>query len=46
MFSSSTQGVSDNGCAHNLGDRPNLARQLIDAGYTFARYSKDLPHAG
>lgn len=46
LFSGSTQGVADNGCPHNLGARPNLGRQLIDAGYTFTGYSEDLPRAG
>jgi hypothetical protein len=46
LFSGSTQGVADNNCPHNLGDRPNLGRQLIDAGYTFTGYSEDLPSAG
>jgi len=46
LFSGSTQGVTDNSCPHNLGDRPNLGRQLIDAGYTFTGYSEGLPAAG
>jgi acid phosphatase len=46
LFSGSTQGVADNGCPHNLGARPNLGRQLIDAGYTFTGYSEGLPRAG
>src|SRR3954452_10007213 len=46
LFSGTTQGVSDNNCPHDLGSRPNLGRQLIDAGYTFAGYSEDLPRPG
>jgi acid phosphatase len=46
LFSGSTQGVMDNNCPHDLGSRPNLGRQLIDAGYTFAGYSQDLPSVG
>jgi phosphatidylinositol-3-phosphatase len=46
LFSGSTQGVTDNSCPHDLGARPNLARQLIDAGHTFTGYAEDLPVAG
>ncbi len=46
LFSGSTQGVRDNKCPHNLGARPNLGRQLIDAGYSFTGYSEDLPRPG
>jgi hypothetical protein len=46
LFSGSTQGVTDNACPHDVGARPNLGRQLIDAGHTFTGYSEDLPHAG
>jgi acid phosphatase len=46
LFSGSTQGVTDNSCPHDLGSRPNLGRQLIDAGYTFTGYSEDLPAVG
>ncbi len=46
LFSGSTQGVTDDHCPVRLGDRPNLARQLIDAGRTFTGYSEDLPAAG
>jgi acid phosphatase len=30
----------------NAGDRPNLARSLLDAGYSFTGYSEGLPGAG
>ena len=46
LFSGSTHGVRDNTCPHNLGVRPNLGRQLIDAGYSFTGYSEDLPSVG
>ncbi|MBU2667991.1 alkaline phosphatase family protein [Actinoplanes bogorensis] len=46
LFSGSTQGVTDNKCPHNLGNRINLGRQLLDAGHTFAGYSEDLPRTG
>ncbi|MGW4946895.1 alkaline phosphatase family protein [Actinoplanes sp. NPDC004185] len=46
LFSGSTQGVRDNKCPHNIGARPNLGRQLIDAGFTFTGFSEGLPSAG
>jgi hypothetical protein len=46
LFSGSTQGVTDNNCPHDLGNRPNLGRQLLDAGRTFVGYSEGLPSAG
>src|SRR4051794_18552515 len=46
LFSGSTQQVVDNKCPHALGARPNLGRQLIDAGHTFTGYSEDLPSIG
>jgi acid phosphatase len=46
LFSGSAQGVTDNNCPYNLGNRPNLGRQLIDAGQTFVGYAEDLPSTG
>jgi phosphatidylinositol-3-phosphatase len=46
LFSGSTQDVADNNCPHDLGARPNLARQLMDAGHTFAGYAEGLPAVG
>jgi hypothetical protein len=46
LFSGSTQGVTDDHCPLNLGPRPNLGRQLLDAGLSFAGYSEDLPSVG
>jgi acid phosphatase len=46
LFSGSTQGVTDNRCGHEFAAAPNLARELLDAGLTFAGYSEGLPSAG
>lgn len=46
LFSGSRHGVTDNKCPHDLGAQPNLGRQLIDGGHTFAGYSEDLPRTG
>jgi hypothetical protein len=46
LFSGSPQGIVDNNCPHGLGARPNLGRQLLDAGYSFTGYSEDLPSVG
>jgi hypothetical protein len=45
LFSGSTQGVTDDSCPHTFSG-PNLARQVIDAGMSFAAYSEDLPSPG
>jgi hypothetical protein len=46
LLSGSTHGVTDDSCPQRLGDQPNLARQLLDSGRSFAGYSEDLPGAG
>ena len=46
LLSGSTQGVTDNNCPHDLGARPNLARQLLDSGRTFTGYAEGLPSTG
>jgi acid phosphatase len=46
LFSGSTQNITDDRCPLNLGDRPNLGRQLIDAGFSFTGYSEGLPSVG
>jgi len=47
LFSGSNQGVNDNYIPKNIPFKtPNLARQLLDAGKTFATYSEDLPGVG
>jgi acid phosphatase len=45
MFSGSTQGVADDGCDYVFSG-PNLARQLLDSGQTWATYSEGLPSIG
>jgi acid phosphatase len=45
LFSGSTQGVTDDSCPRSFSG-PNLGRQLLDAGRTFAGYSEDQPSAG
>jgi acid phosphatase len=45
LFSGDTHGVTDDSCPHT-SDAPNLAGELVDAGYTFAGYSEDLPEPG
>lgn len=46
LLSGSTYGVGDDSCPQNLGNRSNLARQLLDAGESFAGYAEALPVAG
>jgi phosphatidylinositol-3-phosphatase len=46
LFSGSTQGITDDHCLTPWTDRANLARQLLDAGLTFAGYSEDMPAPG
>jgi phosphatidylinositol-3-phosphatase len=46
LLSGSTHGVTDDSCPQQLGDQPNLARQLLDSGRSFAGYSEDLPAGG
>lgn len=46
LFSGSTQGVTDDGCPYDFGAEDNLGRQLLDAGFSFAGYSEDLPAVG
>jgi hypothetical protein len=45
LFSGSTQGVSSDDCPLRF-TAPNLATQLLAAGYTFAGYSEGLPATG
>lgn len=45
MFSGSTYGVTSDDCPQSLRG-PNLARQLLDAGRTFAGYSEAMPSTG
>jgi acid phosphatase len=46
LFSGSTQDVTSDQCPLALGDRPNLGRQLLDAGLSFTGYSEGLPEPG
>jgi phosphatidylinositol-3-phosphatase len=46
LFSGSTQGVTDDHCPLTLHAKPNLARQLIDAGHSFTGYSEAMPSPG
>jgi phosphatidylinositol-3-phosphatase len=45
LFSGSTQGVSSDTCPLHL-TAPNLASELLAAGYTFAGYAEGLPATG
>jgi hypothetical protein len=45
LFSGSTQGVSGDNCPQRFTG-PNLASELLAAGYTFAGYAEGLPAAG
>ncbi|WP_208720269.1 alkaline phosphatase family protein [Amycolatopsis circi] len=45
LFSGDVQGVADDSCPHTF-TAPNLARELLDAGDSFAAYAEDLPAAG
>jgi hypothetical protein len=46
LFSGSTHNVTDDRCPLALGAQPNLGRQLMDAGLSFAGYSEGLPSVG
>ncbi|GAA3302644.1 acid phosphatase [Dactylosporangium vinaceum] len=46
LFSGSTHGVTDDHCPVRAGSAPNLAQQLLTAGYTFTGFSEDLPAPG
>lgn len=45
LFSGSTHGVTSDACLGRLRG-PNLASELLAAGYRFATYSESLPRAG
>jgi acid phosphatase len=45
LFSGSTQGVTGDGCPKHFTG-PNLASELLAAGYTFAGYAESLPGTG
>ncbi len=46
LFSGSTHGVTDDRCPLQLGNQPNLARQLLDAGFSFTGYAESMPTPG
>ena len=46
LFSGSTFGLTSDACPVNAGAAPNLASELLAAGYTFAGFSEDLPAVG
>lgn len=46
LLSGATQSVTDDSCPQDLGDAPNLARQLLDAGDSFTGYAEALPTPG
>jgi acid phosphatase len=46
LLSGSTQGIIDDPCPINLGNRANLGQQLIGAGRSFTGYSESMPSDG
>jgi acid phosphatase len=46
LFAGDTFGVTKNVCPVNAGAAPNLASELLAAGYTFGGYAEDLPAVG
>ncbi|CPR13466.1 secreted acid phosphatase [Mycobacterium bohemicum DSM 44277] len=46
LFAGSTFGVTSDTCPVDAGAAPNLASELLAAGYTFAGFAEGLPAAG
>jgi hypothetical protein len=46
LFAGSTFGVTSNACPVSGGNAPNLASELLAAGYTFVGFAESLPTAG
>jgi phosphatidylinositol-3-phosphatase len=46
LFAGDTFGLTNDSCPVNAGAAPNLASELLAAGYTFGGYSEDLPAVG
>lgn len=46
LFSGNTFGLTSDACPVDAGAAPNLASELLTAGYTFAGFSEDLPAVG
>ena len=45
LFSGSNQGVTDDSVPHSFS-APNLASELLSAGFSFGGYSESLPYPG
>lgn len=46
LFAGDTFGINSDACPLALGPAPNLASELIAAGYTFGGFAEDLPTVG
>jgi phosphatidylinositol-3-phosphatase len=46
LFSGNTFGLSSDACPVDGGNAPNLASELIAAGYSFGGFAEDLPAVG
>jgi acid phosphatase len=46
LFAGNTFGVTKDSCPVNAGNAPNMASELLGAGYTFIGYAEDLPAVG
>ena len=46
LFAGDTFGIGSDACPLSLGPAPNLASELIAAGYSFGGYAEDLPAVG
>jgi len=46
LFAGDTFHLSSNACPLNFGNAPNLASELMAAGYSFGGYAEGLPAAG
>ncbi len=46
LFSGNTFGLTSDACPVDAGAAPNLASELLAAGYTFAGFAEDLPAVG
>ena len=46
LFAGNTFGLKKDSCPVDVGAQPNLATELLSAGYTFGGYSEDLPAVG
>ena len=46
LFAGDTFGVDSDACPLSLGSAPNLAAELLTAGFTFGGFAEDLPAVG